>query len=467
MDHLTDYSLHALPPVVKREGFSAQRKLSPPGYLLFWGLHIPFGLWIVTFPQLATLHALVTLLAGIWFAVTKAPLERIVYVGAYIVGAEVFWRASGANVFWEYSKYATVLIFVLASLRLRPLRIPRSVFMYFLLLLPAIIPTLGQLPISHAREQISFNLSGHLVLFVVTIFFSNSNFSREMIGNMLIVFISPIIALGTLALHSVLTSEITWSLQSNFAASGGFGPNQVSTALSSGALAALLLLWLYDFSAIRRFALIGIVMWFVGQSLLTFSRGGAAILIGAVAAIVLSVLLDRRSQIQRFRVAVIVSFFALVFFLLLYPRLNDFTDGKLALRFSDTNLTGRDRIAQASWQVFKEHPLTGVGVGLAPEYIAPIYGQRAAAHTEFSRLLAEHGLIGVLSLSLFASAYLNRLRKVLRVSTWRHISLAWFVWSVGYMLGNAMRTAAPSFFLGLTFANLPETDTQETQETSD
>lgn len=461
MDHLTDYSLRALTPVAKREKLLARRRLSPPGYLLFWGLHVPFGLWIVTFPQLATFHALVTLLVGIWFVVTKAPLERIVYVGAYIVGAEVFWRAAGANVFWEYGKYATVLIFVLASLRLRPLRIPRSILMYFLLLLPAIIPTIGQLPISDAREQISFNLSGHLALFVVTVFFSNSNFSKEMIRNMLIVFISPILTMATLALHSVLTSEITWSLQSNFAASGGFGPNQVSTALSSGALAALLLLWLYDLSAIRRLVLIGIALWFAGLSLLTFSRGGVAILVGAMAGIALSVLLDR-SQTQRLRMVVTVSFFALVISLWLYPQLNDFTGGKLALRFSDTSLTGRDRIAQASWQVFKEHPLTGVGVGLAPEYIAPLYGQRAAAHTEFSRLLAEHGLIGILSLSLFANAYLSGLRKVLKVPVWRHISLAWFVWSVGYMLGNAMRTVAPSFFLGLTFVGLPEADTQET-----
>jgi len=155
-------------------------------------------------------------------------------------------------------------------------------------------------------------------------------------------------------------------------------------------------------------------------------------------------------------------FFSLALLLWLYPQLNDLTAGNLALRFSDTDLTGRDKIAQASWRVFLEHPLTGVGIGLAPDYIAPLYGRRAAAHTEFARLLAEHGLMGVLSLILFAWAYLHKLRQTLKLPFLRHVSLAWATWSVGYMLGNAMRTAAPSFFLAFTFVGLvSEADSQE------
>lgn len=449
--HSADYHTGTLGSSL--EGSLAKRTFLIPAYLLFWALHVPLGLLAVLSPQLVTLHALATLAVGVWFAITKAPLDRTIYVAVYITGAEAFWRAAGANVFWEYGKYATVLLLVLASFRLRPLRIPRALLMYFVFLLPAIVPTLGQLPLSHAREQISFNLSGHLALFVATVFFSNFTISEKTLKNILMILIAPVVAMATLALHGILTSEITWSVGSNFAASGGFGPNQVSTALSSGALAALLLLWMFDFSVARQSILVGIALWFTAQGLLTFSRGGIVILAGSVGGVALTMLLSR-DRTRRLRVSITIALLSLVLLLLLYPWLNDLTERTLAVRFTDTSLTGRDTIAQASWRVFEEHPLTGVGVGLAPDYIAPLYGQRVAAHTEFARLLAEHGLLGVLSLVLFASAYLRRLDQVFSVPLLRYLSLAWFIWSVGYVLGNAMRTVAPSFFLSLTFVSL-------------
>ena len=52
-------------------------------------------------------------------------------------------------------------------------------------------------------------------------------------------------------------------------------------------------------------------------------------------------------------------------------------------------------------QIFYDYFLTGVGPGQAPK-LREIYGygKRVAAHTEYSRMLSEHGMLGLFSLLL-------------------------------------------------------------------
>jgi len=49
--------------------------------------------------------------------------------------------------------------------------------------------------------------------------------------------------------------------------------------------------------------------------------------------------------------------------------------------------------------IFADNPLLGIGPGAGTEKRVDYgYGDRVAAHIEYSRLLAEHGLFGVFSL---------------------------------------------------------------------
>jgi hypothetical protein len=47
---------------------------------------------------------------------------------------------------------------------------------------------------------------------------------------------------------------------------------------------------------------------------------------------------------------------------------------------------------------YVDHPIVGVGVGRAREERIEATGDVVASHSEVSRLLAEHGMLGVLSL---------------------------------------------------------------------
>jgi O-antigen ligase len=60
-------------------------------------------------------------------------------------------------------------------------------------------------------------------------------------------------------------------------------------------------------------------------------------------------------------------------------------------------LTGRGDIAQTEWIMFLDHPFVGVGGRLGEERIEAT-GDVVASHSEVSRLLAEHGMLGILSL---------------------------------------------------------------------
>src|SRR5690606_39251572 len=75
----------------------------------FWGLHIVLALLATLAPgPVSTAHALLTVLIGVMIAGSRAPLIHVAYVSSYIVGAELFWRMAGANIFWETGKYALI-----------------------------------------------------------------------------------------------------------------------------------------------------------------------------------------------------------------------------------------------------------------------------------------------------------------------------------------------------------------------
>src|SRR5215212_5421371 len=78
--------------------------------VVFLIAHIPLAFLLRQSAALATLHALATLGIGLLWACFDRRQERTVYVIAYITGAEVLWRMTDARVFWEFGKYAIVLI---------------------------------------------------------------------------------------------------------------------------------------------------------------------------------------------------------------------------------------------------------------------------------------------------------------------------------------------------------------------
>jgi hypothetical protein len=433
--------------------------------VLFLASHVPLALAMARFPEIATAHAVATLVLGAWMAVAGGRLERVAMIVAYMVGAEVLWRMNGAQVNWEFAKYAGAAIVILALLRHRRLRPPLLPFAYFVLLLPSVALTFSNEDFSTARDQISFNLSGPFAIFTCAWLFSNVQFSSKDLRSVFIAAIGP--AVGVMAIAAAGTfygTDIVFYDSSNIVSSGGFGPNQVSAILGLGALLALFVA--FDRAASRGAQIVmGLAMiGLAAQSALTFSRGGLYEAIGAAAVAACFALKDARLRSRLVPLIVVVFVIGNYF---VYPYLDAFTGGQLAVRFQDTALTGRDRLIRADIELWKDNPILGVGPGggraqrgaffmadsglrmSSPKAFAP----RLAAHTEFSRLLSEHGTLGLAALLFLVAGTVINVKRAPTAHT-AAITAGLACWSALFMVSNGMRLLAPSFVVGIGFAAL-------------
>lgn len=412
---------------------------------IFIAAHIPLALIAYNYKPFATFYAWATILLGLIWALNKKNAERVVYITGYIMAAEVLWRMTKASIFWEGAKYAIALILLIALLQKKGWKANGTSLLYFILLLPSTVRTISAMPLGDAREAISFNLSGPFVLMVCIWYFSNVELTRQQIRKLFITSIAPIVGILTIAAYSTFTSSsIQFGNEANFTTSGGFGPNQVSSILSLGALFAYFLILLGKNNPYSRILLFGILIATTAQSALTFSRSGLYMFgIGIFAA---SVFLVRDGKALFRNIVLFVLFYSLATFFLL-PWLDGFTSGAFIQRIQNTSLTGRDKLMQADLRIWVENPILGVGPGVSTE-MHKILFRIAASHTEYTRLLAEHGLLGLFAMILLVYLTVQSFLQA-KPSTNKAIISAILVWFILYLSSSGMRLAAPSFLFGL------------------
>lgn len=416
-------------------------------FVAFFAAHIPLALLMSRNRNLATLHAIATIAVGLYLAASSTKLYRVAYVGAYIAGAEVLWRMTDALIFWEQGKYATILILTVAMVCHRKLRPNPLPIVYFLLLLPSTFLTVKDAGWLEARELMSSNLSGPLTLMIAGSFFSQLKVTNSQMRQLFLAVIAPVVGIATIAFFGIATAEeIIFTDESNYATSGGFGPNQVSSVLGLGALLCFFLVLHKGVSNKAKMTISGVMAFLGAQSALTFSRGGLYNALGAIVLASFYLLRDARARIQ-FAILVVLLIVGVKFIIL--PRLDSFTGGALVTRFQDTDFTNRDDIVLLDLEIWAENPILGVGPGLAKGYRQE-GNMSASTHTEFSRLVAEHGIFGLAALLVLLFAAGRNLIRARRSNQKAYV-IALTGWSCLYMVNAAMRLAAPSFMLGLAF----------------
>ena len=406
--------------------------------------HGVYGLLLARSVALATLHALLTFAIGLWFAATST-MRRVSIVCAYMAGSEILWRVGRAELPWEFVKYAIVLLCLINLGRVRNLRWDWLAVSYFAVLLPSTIIAFSEHDFDFARKQVSFNLSGPLLLCVGTWFFACQRPSRAEIQRLILAAMAPIVSLGFIVLTKTASlDDLAFSDQSNFQTSGGFGPNQVSTVLGLGVILALLAAFMIERSFRSRILYGGVAIFTGALSALTFSRGGLAAALGAL--VIASPFLLHGS---RNRVALLIGAAALVFTVdyFVVPRLDAFTGGAILTRFEDTSPTGRDELVRTELDMFESNPVFGVG----PAVLDPDGDRLIAAHTEFSRLPAQHGVFGIAAILLMIAIAWRDVASQ-RNAVGRAMAVALISWSVLTMFHAAMRLAAAPFIFGLAAA---------------
>lgn len=430
--------------------------------LVLLAAHAPLAYAMRLSHYVATAHALLILVLGLWFIVRDKQPYRLIYLTGYIVGADVLWRMTRAEVLWEFGKYAICFLLILGFLKWRARRrfLP---LLYGLLLIPSIFFTVSSNSLWQSKGDISFNLSGPLTLAIAAFFFSGVKLRRKDVWNIILYTIMPIVGIAFLAIFKMYSiNYIRFTINSNYITSGGFGPNQISALLGLGALLCWLFIVTQDKFSIVCWIMSGLMIGFLTQAFLTFSRGGVYnfVIAGSLATYYL---IKRRQKVLS-----ILGFSALIlciFGFIIFPKMEHFTGGMVGERFTDTSTTGRWELIKLDLKLWEKNFLFGVGPGGSASerfqtnrdnnIITPSVGQYKSAHTEYSRLLAEHGLFGLVALGLLGVMFLQAF---LRAPTplAKGLTLAFMLWALAEMSHAAMRVAAISYFYALPFANFKD-----------
>ena len=423
--------------------------------LLCLAVHVPLGLAMQANRAIATAHAAATVATTIWVLAAARSPGPLLRVAAYVVGAEVLWRQTEAVAPWELSKYLLILISTVGVIRFvgRPQRSGTTIVFLAALLPACAVPFVRLGPVA-AIEPVSFNVAGLVALGLGVLFVSQVAGPWWSMRPALWCLVAPVIAtatLGTEAARGLSSSDFV--NESSFKATGGFGPNQVPVVLGLGAL-CLILLAICESGFVRPFVSVTMAMWFLVQGGLTFSRGGMTNV--AVALLVaLPVLLRRRSEAARvFGLLLVIG---LVGTVVVFPRVDQFTGGALTIRFSDTREADvRTELVRKEFETFIDHVALGVGAGQSEA--VEVNRRTYASHTEYTRLLAEHGILGVVAIVCLVAMAVSAYRR--QQISWGHAwTLAFSAWALVDMLHAATRVAAPSFAFALAmFTFVPDRD---------
>lgn len=372
---------------------------------------------------------------------------------AYFAGMEVLIRMTGESLFWEIGKYGVILL-LSTGLVISKRNYKLTYLLYFLLLLPSIVIANYQ-DWSQARDMLSFNLSGPLCLTIAAIYFHDQKISGHTIQIIIRAFTLPIISmLVYLSFTTIDLSLVEFDAHSNFMTSGGYGPNQVSMIFGYGVLMLILLNYYRQTFSGWTWLDYCLIVLLLFRALITFSRGGV---LGAALALVVFLLLNMlgKSKVKNFgrRAVLYIVIGVGVYFLWGYT--NRLTNYQLEVRYDTTQetgngdqlTTGRLLLLQHDLSIFREHPVLGIGPGKSKLENAGLIGREVATHTEWTRMLAEHGSLGLISLFLLLGVPIfHSFRRQINL---KPLLLTFFILALFSSTHSAMRVSAISFLYAL------------------
>lgn len=420
-------------------------------YITLLLVHAGMGFLFFFVPFVGTVYGVGVFLVGIGYVVnTQNRNNEVLLMAAYCMGMDVYLKMIGSSLFNEYGKY-TVIIFMLLGIYYRGFAKGSFLYVFFIvLLIPGVFIGVDTLSFdANIRKAIAFNITGPVCLAVSAIYCFRRAISLKRMQDVLAMFLFPLVALGVnLFLFTPSTKEVFRGTGSNYLTSGGFGPNQVSTVLGLAMFVAFSRLFLA--SSTKRMQLINafLVVIFAYRCIITFSRGG---MYTGLAMIVLFLglmyfLLDLKGRAK----LLFTSGLSVVAGLMIFAYSSIQTGGLIDKRYANENArgveksdatSGRGELAQTEWEMFINNPYLGVGVGRNKEIRLEETGISAATHSEISRMLAEHGSLGILGLLiLFITPIVLYISD--RTQIFALIFMAFWILTINHA---AMRIAAPAF----------------------
>ena len=395
-----------------------------------------------------------------WQIITKNnKLFYVLVASAYFMSAEVFFRMTKAYVFWETGKYAVIWFSLLGMFHYGFKRNAAPYIIYIILLLPGVFVSLDEIAYDvDFRKAVLFNLSGPICLSIAAIFtYGRTVTFREML-KILDYIIYPLIATTVyIIIYSPSIRDVVTSTASNSAVSGGYGPNQVATALGLGVFILLTRLMIPYKNILVHWTMMFFMALMAYRALLTFSRGGVLVAIimslAFIGVFYFATNFKLKVKTSLRVIALIATALAVWTFTILQ------TGGMIENRYENKDAqgyekedftTGRSELFVAEIDAFKESPFFGVGVGRVKSIFKEELGAEIASHNEVSRMLSEHGVFGLLALLILILApVITKTKGRKNIYFWSFL-IFWFL----TIAHSSMRIAMPAFVYALGLLNI-------------
>lgn len=424
-------------------------------YIKFVFLHMLLGLVFFLFPPLSKLYAIGIVLVGYRYVILrKNANNEVLFVSAYVIGAEVMLRMTDGMFINEYAKYNVIVLMILGMIYSGFSKYALPYWLFLLFLIPGIIYGIDQLNFdTNIRKAIAFNIAGPVTLGIASLYCFNRTVTFDQVKTLIKSLGYPLIAILTyLFLYTPSVKDVVVGTYSNFETSGGFGPNQMATILGLGTF-VFFFNTVYN-SPTRRVQLLNVFLTalIAYRGIVTFSRGGMITSLFMIAFLLFFSYFKMNDRGQKKILFVVIAGALLGGFVWVYSSVQ--TGGLIDKRYANqdakgrvkvSKLTGRETLIESELKMFWEHPLMGVGVGKNKEYREEMTGIEAASHNELSRMLAEQGMLGVFCLLiLFVSPFLVYFNNSNNI-----FILSFYLFWILTINHAAMRLAAPAFIYAL------------------
>jgi hypothetical protein len=429
-------------------------------YLNLILFHVAIGGLVFVLPFISKIYGYAIFLFGIYYVIKKQNQNNEALIAAaYVVGSEVFLRMTDGNPLYEISKYG-VMVFILIGMYFSGFSKGAVPYWLFLLLLvPSVVLSTFVLDFdTDIRTTIAFNISGPVCLGLASLYTFRRKIPLADMNSILLGMGLPIVStMVYLSLYTPNIRDVITSTQSNFEASGGFGPNQVSTILGLGMFIFFSRIILESRNQFLVTLNLIIALNITYRGMVTFSRGG--MITGFLMIFLLLFFLYTKSNFRgRVKLNYVIVLIGIAL-MATWGYTSFQTNGLIGKRYAnqdaagrakETQFTGREEIAQDEINIFLKNPIFGVGVGKGVEVRRGDSENAPLSHDEITRMLAEHGSLGVLALLIlfFTPLFLYLDNKF---NMFLLCFVAFWLLTINHA---AMRTAAPAFVYSLALLNV-------------
>ncbi|QRM90930.1 O-antigen ligase domain-containing protein [Lacinutrix sp. WUR7] len=308
------------------------------------------------------------------------------------------------------------------------------------------------------RTNIAFVLSGPVCLGVAALFCYDKKVSIGQVHKILLYMVLPIIT-NTIYIffYNPSVRDVISNTGSNRDSSGGWGANQVATILGLGMFVMAVRIFTKSPTIFLKALNIVLFSAISFRAIVTFSRGG--VITGIIAILAFLVMYYLKVSVKRKSEIVMMTLVFLFTMIGTWVISSSQTDGYIDMRYANEDHLGREKndITTGRGELFAEeldgfmsNPFFGIGSSRAKDARIEKDGQGVTSHSETSRLLAEHGMFGVVILLILIFKPLE-FRSRNKNNYFFYAFLGFWFATVNH---SSMRLATPSFIYALALLNV-------------